>query len=73
MIHAGLRGVLVDGFPFAATHVKSEGDRRRLRRNSVVADAVVVIRIVAPAGEIYLLVFLRTAGCDAILRGLCVN
>src|SRR4029077_13042456 len=69
MIHGGLRRMLVDGFPFAGTHVEGKGRRGRLRGHSVVSHAVVVVRIVGPAGEINLLVFFRAPRRDAVACG----
>src|SRR6202171_80098 len=69
MIHGGLGGMFVDGFPLAAAYVEGKGHRGRLRRHSVVSDAVVVVWIVGPAGEINLLVFFRASRRDAVACG----
>src|SRR5882672_4831395 len=66
MIHGGLRGMVVDGFPLPAAQVEGKGHRGRLRGHSVVSHAVVVVRIVGPAGEINLLVFFRAPRRDAV-------
>src|SRR5450432_151995 len=69
VIHGGLGRVLVDGFPLASAQIEGESHRRRLRRHSVVSDAVKVVRIIGPTGEVNLLVFFRASRCDAVARG----
>src|ERR1700690_2249258 len=68
MIHGWIRSVVVDGFPFAGVQIEVEGDRRWLGRLAVVADAVVIVRVIGTTGEIDFLIFLRTTSSDAVTR-----
>src|ERR1700693_2153752 len=66
MIHGGLGGVFADCFPLAATDTEGEGDRRRFGVLTVVADSVVVVRVIGSTGEVNLAFFLGSPGGNAI-------
>src|SRR5690242_15121591 len=66
MVHCWVRGILVDNFPFRRLNVERKGDRRRLRRFTVVPDPVEVIRIVGTPGEEDLVIFFLRPGSNAI-------
>src|SRR5262249_16151111 len=64
MIHGRIGGLVGERFPFAAAHIKSKRDRRRFGGLAVVANAVVIVRIVGASRKIDPM-FRRTR-CDPI-------
>src|SRR5258708_3576862 len=52
VIHGGVRSIIADRFPFAGVDIKREGHRGGFGGLAVIADSVVVVRVVGSAGEI---------------------
>src|SRR6202051_5302793 len=69
MIHGGIRRIVAHRLPCTSASVKSERHPRRFSRQAVVANSIVVIRIIRAPGKINSVCFFPrwfSAGGDAI-------
>src|SRR5580693_7428191 len=64
MIHGWVGSILIQRFPFFRAQVEVEGHGRRLGRLAIVANAIVLVGVIASAREIDLLVLLRATAGD---------
>src|SRR5215467_6113047 len=66
VVHGRIRGIFVDRLPLPAAGVESKRHRRRLRGLAVIPDAVIVVWIVGPAGEVDPAVPIGGTGCNPV-------
>lgn len=69
MVHRGVGCVPIDDLPRSAAQIESEGHGGWVRRIAVIANAVIVLWIVCPAGKIDLLILHAAAGRNTVTRG----
>src|SRR6266404_2523005 len=56
-VHYGVRRVLVDGLPFAASNIEGKCERGGIRGLIVVTNTVVVVGVIGASGEVNLALF----------------